>query len=62
MAKDYWLIERKFKDGDKYFISEVNYSDKKLVSERGSRFYRLLQKWNFPRRYRKFLGSYIGTY
>lgn len=28
MAKDYWLIERKFKDGDKYFISEVNYSEK----------------------------------
>lgn len=27
MAKDYWLIERKFKDGDKYFISEVNYSE-----------------------------------
>ena len=28
MAKDYWLIERKFKDGDKYIISEVNYSEK----------------------------------
>lgn len=28
MAKDYWLIERKFKDGDRYFISEVNYSEK----------------------------------
>lgn len=28
MAKDYWLIERKFKDGDKYFISEINYSEK----------------------------------
>lgn len=27
MAKDYWLIERKFKDGDKYFISDVNYSE-----------------------------------
>ena len=27
MAKDYWLIERKFKDGDKYFISEVNYCE-----------------------------------
>ena len=27
MAKDYWLIERKFKDGDRYFISEVNYSE-----------------------------------
>ena len=27
MAKDYWLIERKFKDGDKYFISEVSYSE-----------------------------------
>lgn len=34
MAKDYWLIERKFKDGDKYFISEVNYSEKnKLMKE-----------------------------
>lgn len=34
MAKDYWLIKRKFKDGDKYFISEVNYSDKnKLLKE-----------------------------
>ena len=34
MAKDYWLIERKFKDGDKYFISEVNYSEKnKLLRE-----------------------------
>lgn len=28
MAKDYWLIERKFKDGDKYFISDVKYSEK----------------------------------
>lgn len=28
MAKDYWLIEQKFKDGDKYFVSEVNYSEK----------------------------------
>ena len=28
MAKDYWLKERKFKDGDKYFISEVSYSEK----------------------------------
>ena len=27
MAKDYWLIERKFKDGDKYFISDVNYCE-----------------------------------
>lgn len=34
MAKDYWLIERKFKDGDKYFISEVNYCEKnKLLKE-----------------------------
>ena len=34
MAKDYWLIERKFKEGDKYFISEVNYSEKnKLLKE-----------------------------
>lgn len=34
MAKDYWLIERKFKDGDKYFVSEVNYSEKnKLLKE-----------------------------
>lgn len=34
MAKDYWLIERKFKKGDKYFISEVNYSEKnKLLKE-----------------------------
>lgn len=34
MAKDYWLIERKFKDGDKYYISEVNYSEKnKLLKE-----------------------------
>lgn len=29
MAKDYWLIERKFEDGNQYFISEVNYSEKK---------------------------------
>lgn len=28
MAKDYWLIERKIKDGDKYFISDVKYSEK----------------------------------
>lgn len=27
MAKDYWLIERKFKGGDQYFISDVNYSE-----------------------------------
>lgn len=34
MAKDYWLKERKFKDGDKYFVSEVNYSEKnKLLRE-----------------------------
>ena len=34
MAKDYWLIERKFKDGDKYFISEVNCREKnKLLKE-----------------------------
>lgn len=34
MAKDYRLIERKFKDGDKYFISEVYYSEKnKLMTE-----------------------------
>ena len=34
MAKDYWLIERKFKDGDKYFISDVKYSEKnKLLKE-----------------------------
>lgn len=29
MVKDYWLIERKFKDGDQYFISDVKYSEKK---------------------------------
>ena len=28
MAKDYWLIERKFKDGDLYFISDVKYTEK----------------------------------
>ena len=28
MVKDYWLIERKFKDGDKYFISDVKYTEK----------------------------------
>lgn len=28
MAKDYWLIERKFKNGDQYFISDVKYSEK----------------------------------
>ena len=34
MVKDYWLIERKFKDGDQYFISDVNYSEKnKLLKE-----------------------------
>ena len=34
MAKDYWLIERKFKDGDRYFISEVNYREEnKLLKE-----------------------------
>lgn len=34
MAKDYWLIERKFKGGDQYFISDVNYSEKnKLLKE-----------------------------
>lgn len=34
MAKDYWLIERKFKDGDKYFISDVKYSEKnRLLKE-----------------------------
>lgn len=34
MAKDYWLIERKFKDGDKYFISDVNYSEKNNMSKK----------------------------
>lgn len=34
MAKEYWLIQRKFKDGDKYFISEVNYSEKISFCER----------------------------
>lgn len=34
MVKDYWLIERKFKDGDQYFISDVKYSEKnKLLKE-----------------------------
>lgn len=34
MAKDYWLIERKFKDGDQYFISDVKYSEKnRLLKE-----------------------------
>lgn len=34
MAKDYWLIERKFKDGDQYFISDISYSEKnKLLKE-----------------------------
>lgn len=34
MVKDYWLIERKFKDGDRYFISEVNYREEnKLMKE-----------------------------
>ena len=34
MAKDYWLIEQKFKDGDLYYISEVKYSEKnKLLKE-----------------------------
>lgn len=34
MAKDYWLIERKFKDGDKYFISDVKYTEKnRLLKE-----------------------------
>lgn len=34
MAKNYWLIERKFKDGDRYFISEVNYREEnKLLKE-----------------------------
>lgn len=34
MAKDYWLIERNFKDGDLYFISNVNCSEKnKLLKE-----------------------------
>lgn len=34
MVKDYWLIERKFKGGDQYFISNVNYSEKnKLLKE-----------------------------
>lgn len=34
MAKDYWLIERKFEDGDLYYISEVKYSEKnKLLKE-----------------------------
>ena len=28
MTKDYWLIERKFKDGDLYFISDVKYTEK----------------------------------
>ena len=34
MTKDYWLIERKFKDGDKYFISDVRYTEKnRLLKE-----------------------------
>lgn len=34
MAKDYWLIERKFKDGDQYFISDVMYTEKnRLLKE-----------------------------
>lgn len=34
MAKDYWLIERKFNDGDKYFISDVKYTEKnRLLKE-----------------------------
>lgn len=34
MAKDYWLIERKFKGGDKYFISDVKYTEKnRLLKE-----------------------------
>lgn len=34
MAKDYWLIERKFKDGDQYFISDVKYTEKnRLLKE-----------------------------
>lgn len=34
MAKDYWLIERKFKDGDLYFISDVKYTEKnRLLKE-----------------------------
>ena len=28
MAKDYWLFERKFEDGNQYFISEVRYCEK----------------------------------
>ena len=34
MAKDYWLIERKFKNGDQYFISDVKYTEKnRLLKE-----------------------------
>ena len=34
MAKDYWLIERKFKGGDQYFISIVKYAEKnRLLKE-----------------------------
>lgn len=34
MTKDYWLIERKFKDGDLYFISDVKYTEKnRLLKE-----------------------------
>ena len=34
MAKDYWLIERKFKNGDLYFISDVKYTEKnRLLKE-----------------------------
>lgn len=34
MVKDYWLIERKFKDGDQYFISDVKYTEKnRLLKE-----------------------------
>lgn len=34
MTKDYWLIERKFKDGDQYFISNVKYTEKnRLLKE-----------------------------
>lgn len=34
MAKDYWLIERKFKEGDLYFISDIKYTEKnRLLKE-----------------------------
>lgn len=34
MAKDYWLIERKFKDGEQYFISDIKYCEKnRLLKE-----------------------------